>query len=291
MKCLKWAILCGVTEHNSPPGGHWGAPAPPPEDGEQDGEHGLGMTIPGIVNPEPPSPDPLFTAVTSAVPEPHSHARRAPAPFYWALGTAVVVVLAAAGFLVLRTLREPSRTGGSGVTILSTPGASPGAARASSPGASPSPSPSPRISPSGAPYSYVLPAGFLQIPIPNSTIAGQHGVFETAIATPQATGEDLIAVSVYKLGADSDAFSFDQLQAEIDPLTAKVATNPGTAQKVRAAGRRALRYVFDYGSTKVVSYFVFSGRIEIQVRCQWTLEQKPIAAGCTTVVNTLQITN
>jgi hypothetical protein len=285
MKCPKWAILCGVTEDNSPPGGHWGAPAPPPEDGDQDGEHGLGMTIPGIVNPEPPPPDPLFAAVTSAVAVPHSHARRTQAPFYWALGTAVVVVLAAAGFLGLRSLREPAPRSQEGITILSTPGAS----RATAPGASASPAP--RISPSGAPYSYVLPAGFLQIPIPSSPIAGQHGVFETAIATPKAAGEDLIAVSVYKLGADSDAFSFDQLQAEIDPLAAKVATNPGTAQKVRAAGRRALRYVFDYGSTKVVSYFVFSGRIEVQVRCQWTHEQKPIAAACTTVVNTLQISN
>jgi hypothetical protein len=116
-------------------------------------------------------------------------------------------------------------------------------------------------------------------------------VFESAIGTPQSTGGDLIAVSVYKLGADSDAFSYDQLQAEIDPLAAKVATNPGTAQKVRTAGRRSLRYLFDYGSTKVVSYFVFSGRIEIQVRCQWTHEQTTIASGCTTVVNSLQVTN
>jgi hypothetical protein len=200
---------------------------------------------------------------------------------YLALATAGTVVLAAAGFLGYRSLSGPDSdpgTGGpGGFTAQTAPG--------------PSPSARPRISPDGAPYAFTLPRDYVQAPIPNSTGVGQSGIYETAMTPPGATGGDVIAVSVYRLGADSDAFSYAQLEAEIDPLTAKVATTRSEPRQVRIAGRRALRYLFDYGHTKVLSYFVFSGRIEVQVRCQWTSHQRRIEEGCATVTQTLEITN
>jgi hypothetical protein len=245
------------------------------------GESALGITIPGVVNPEPPAPspepDPIVAAVTGAA-EPPKERIRHPAVFYGALGAAVLVVAAATVFLATRAAREPV--------------ASPGPAKGiSAQTTAPTASPRPRIAPAGAPYSFALPEGFTQSPIPNAARAGQSGIHETAITPPGATGGDIIALSVYRLGADSDQFSFAQLQAEIDPLAAKVAGDPGAAQQLRVAGRRALRYVFDYGSTKVMSYFVFSGRIEVQVRCQWTRQRATIEPGCASVIASLTINN
>jgi hypothetical protein len=240
------------------------------------------MTIPGVLKPDPPAaepaPDPIVAAVAAVAAPPGKEPARHSALFYGTLGAAVMALAGAAGFLGLRAARHPAPGPSASKPITAQT-------------AGPTASPQPRIAPAGAPYSFVLPVGFVQSPVPNAARAGQSGIHETAIVAPGASGGDIIALSVYKLGADSDAFSFAQLQAEIDPLAAKVAGNPGEAKQLRVAGRRALRYVFDYGGTKVISYFVFSGQIEVQVRCQWTSQRATIETGCTSVIGSLHVDN
>jgi hypothetical protein len=191
-----------------------------------------------------------------------------------------VITLVGSGVLAYNSINPPESRPGRDFSVQGAP--------ALSPTSTPSDSQQ-RIAPSGAPYSYALPQGFVVAPVPKSSATGQSGVFESAIIPRGAASGDIIAVSVYKLGADSDAFTYEQLEAEIERLATKVTTNPGEAERVRVAGKRGLKYLFDYGTTKVMNYFVFAGRTEVQVRCQWTNVEPVIALGCDDVIASLVI--
>ena len=111
-----------------------------------------------------------------------------------------------------------------------------------------------------------------------------------AALTPKgAAAGNIIAVSVYELGTNSDPYTYDQLQAEIDKLAQRVTPDPGEAERLQIAGKRSLKYVFDFGSATVINYFIFSGATELQVRCQWTTQKTTIERGCVELVNTLRI--
>ena len=145
-----------------------------------------------------------------------------------------------------------------------------------------------RISPTGAPYSYTLPHGFVDGAGAQVKRVRAGGTFETAVTPTGAAAATSSRCRCTDSGADSDPFSYDQLQAEIDRLARQRDHQAGHGGPGRVAGKRALRYLFDYGTTKVINYFVFIGTTEVQVRCQWTSAQPAIESGCDEVVSSLK---
>lgn len=200
------------------------------------------------------------------------------------IGVAVVIcVLLTAGFLVVRGLKSEDN-GRDDLT------ASTGDTTSASPSAPPS-GDTERIQPAGAPYSYAVPNGYIKVDVPGSDTVGTSAMYETAVAQKTNHERELLAVSVYDLGADTDAYTYAQLQEVIDKLAAQVVDDPGEPERVTVDGKRALRYFFDYDSVKSTNYFIFSGRNEVQVRCQWATPagEAEIKKGCDELISTMKI--
>lgn len=242
-----------------PSTGHWGAPGP------------------GYLPPEPPrrSTLPIILGIVAV--------------------TVVILLLSAGGYVLLRN-RDASADG------RLADGASPPPTATAGPASPPTASPTPgqtddatagaTVSPAGAPYSYRVPEGFLQTPPPTSSskTVGQAAKYTTTVATRRTEIDDLIAVDAFTLTRDSDAISDEDLATEFDKGVKQLGQDPSSRQSGRVNGYRALWYSFDFGAAKSLSYFVFRGTTEVQVRCQWAEQETDIKAGCQNLLDTLTLT-
>ena len=198
----------------------------------------------------------------------------------------------------------------SGTGTVAADAARPGGSTAPSGSASPTPDPSPgdsgddtgrssltcpgsKISPAGSPYCFVMPAGFQDV---SSSVTVDASIGQEKYRSAVALGDrDLIIVSVYELRADTDAIGDDTLEGELKTVLAQLAQQgftfrSTTADKTKVDGARSFGYHASQKSSGLESdvYFLFRGKNELQVNCQWKTKEAEITKGCKSVLASLQ---
>ena len=150
-----------------------------------------------------------------------------------------------------------------------------------------------KISPAGSPYCFSMPSGFQDVSSSVSVSAsiGQDK-YRSAVAVSQ---HDLIIISVYELRRDTDDISDDTLEGELKQVLNQLSQqgfsfDSTTADKTGVDGARSFGYHASQKSSGLQSdvYFLFRGRNELQVNCQWKDKEPDITRGCKSVLDTLQ---
>jgi hypothetical protein len=149
------------------------------------------------------------------------------------------------------------------------------------------------IAPSGAPYCFTIPTGFQDV---SSSVTVDASVgnekFRSAVALAD---RDLIIVTVYTLTTDTDDISSDTLEGELKTVLAQLATQGFAFESTQADrgevdGARSFSYHATQAKNKLESdvYFVFRGKNEVEVNCQWQEKGAEIQKGCKAVLDSLQ---
>lgn len=150
-----------------------------------------------------------------------------------------------------------------------------------------------KISPAGSPYCFTMPSGFQDV---SSSVTVDASIGQEKYRSAVALGDrDLIIVSVYELRADTDDISDDTLEGELKTVLAQLATQgftfrSTTADKTSVDGARSFGYHASQKSSGLESdvYFLFRGKNELQVNCQWKTKEAQITKGCKSVLSSLQ---
>ncbi len=150
------------------------------------------------------------------------------------------------------------------------------------------------ISPAGAPYCYLLPAGFLDVSS-SITVGASVGneKFRTGVAL---AARDLIIVTVYQLRLDADPIPDGTLVAQLQTVLAQLATQgftfdsttPSTSQ---VDGARAFTFHAREQREQLQAdvTFVFRAATEVEVNCQSQTRAADVRRGCGQVLSSLQI--
>ncbi len=150
-----------------------------------------------------------------------------------------------------------------------------------------------KISPAGSPYCFTLPAGFQDV---SSSVTVDASIGQEKYRSAVAVGgRDLIIISVYELRRSTDGIADDTLEGELTQVLQQLSQrgfrfDSTTADKTSVDGARSFGYHASQDSTGLESdvYFLFRGRNELQVNCQWKDEESDITRGCKSVLGTLQ---
>lgn len=150
-----------------------------------------------------------------------------------------------------------------------------------------------KISPSGSPYCFTVPAGFQDV---SSSVTVDASIGQEKYRSAVAVGDrDLIIVSVYELRVDTDDIADDTLEGELKTVLGQLARQGFTfestsAEKSTTDGARTFSYRASQKSSGLESdvYFLFSGKNELQVNCQWKSKEADITKGCAEVLKSLQ---
>jgi hypothetical protein len=153
-----------------------------------------------------------------------------------------------------------------------------------------------KISPAGSPYCFVMPSGFQDV---SASVSVSASIGQDKYRSAVAVGEqDLIIVSVYELRQDTDGIADDTLEGELKQVLGQLTQQGFTfestdAKKTTVDGARSFGYHASQQSTGLQSdvYFLFRGKNELQVNCQWKTKQADITRGCKSVLSTLQFKN
>lgn len=149
----------------------------------------------------------------------------------------------------------------------------------------------PAVAPEGAPYCYTAPAGLDAVDLGDPS-AGEAGEFRTSYGFGPP---DHIDVQAYDVGIDTDAFSDDDLIAElgsvIDTLEAGGFDFPDAPTTLDADGARGFAYAGSStaGTQLITAHFFFRGSNEVQINCASTNEVPTIDEACDSVLASLQI--
>jgi hypothetical protein len=116
--------------------------------------------------------------------------------------------------------------------------------------------------------------------------------YRSAVAV---SSRDLIIVSVYELRRDTDGISDDTLEGELTQVLSQLSQQGFSFESTSAArttvdGARNFGYHASQKSTGLESdvYFLFRGKNELQVNCQWKDKESDITRGCKSVLSSLQ---
>jgi hypothetical protein len=153
----------------------------------------------------------------------------------------------------------------------------------------------PKVSPAGSPYCFTVPAGFQDV---SSSVTVDASIGREKYRSAVAVGDrDLIIISVYELRRDTDGIADDTLEGELKQVLQRLSEQgfsfgSSTADKTRVDGARSFGYHASQRSTGLESdvYFLFRGRDELQLNCQWKDKEADITRGCKSVLGTLQFT-
>jgi hypothetical protein len=150
-----------------------------------------------------------------------------------------------------------------------------------------------KISPAGSPYCFAIPSGFQDVSS-SVTIDASIGKdkYRSAVAVG---GRDLIIVSVYPLRRDTDDIADATLEGELRQVLGQLSRQGFTfestsADKTTVDGARSFGYHATQKSSGLESdvHFLFRGRNELQVNCQWMDKEADISRGCKAVLDSLQ---
>jgi hypothetical protein len=154
------------------------------------------------------------------------------------------------------------------------------------------------VNPKGAPYTFTVPAGFTQLPLLTPEASSGASNSQTGIAPSdikdKTSVHDLIAVVSYPLKRNADGFSAAALQAEATTIVKTLGARVLKTERTRVAGRTAFSFVASPAGTnttwnKARLIFVFKGKKEVFVNCQWTTHASQIQRGCVKVLGSLKI--
>jgi hypothetical protein len=149
------------------------------------------------------------------------------------------------------------------------------------------------ISPSGAPYCFVVPAGYTDVSssVTIDTSIGNEK-FRSAVAIAD---RDLIIVTVYGLQANTDAIASDTLEGELKTVLGQLAGQGFTFESTQAErgeidGARSFGYRARQSKQNLESdvYFVFRGKNEVEINCQWKDKPAEVQKGCKAVLDSFQ---
>ena len=149
------------------------------------------------------------------------------------------------------------------------------------------------ISPTGAPYCFSTPAGFQDV---SSSVTVDASIGREKYRSAVAVADrDLIIVTVYELPVDTDGVTDAALEGELKKVIGQLSRQgfsfeSTSADRGTVDGARSFQYHASQARTDLESdvYFLFRGRNEIQVNCQWRNKQDQIVRGCESVLDTLQ---
>jgi hypothetical protein len=213
-------------------------------------------------------------------------------PWRWAVPTAALACALLAGCSTTVT----------GAAVPRGPGVVAGRAN---PTPAPTPTPPPKrtslscmggtvVQPSGAPYCYLLPAGFADATnrLTLNFQTAQPSQYDSAIAVAV---HDVILVVTYPLQRDSDGVPAEALAAQVRAVMAR-----GVASGFRVTGDpvpttvdndRAFRLSIrqQQGQYTAEVYFVFDGATEVEINCQRAAKQADIDRGCQGVLDSIQV--
>jgi hypothetical protein len=138
-----------------------------------------------------------------------------------------------------------------------------------------------------------MPGGFQDV---SASVKVSASIGQDKYRSAVAVGEqDLIIISVYELRQDTDDIADDTLAGELQQVLAQLsqqgfAFKSTAAAKTSVDGARSFGYHASQKSTGLESdvYFLFRGRNELQVNCQWKTKEADIARGCKAVLGSLQ---
>jgi hypothetical protein len=149
------------------------------------------------------------------------------------------------------------------------------------------------IGPSGAPYCFSIPTGFQDV---SSSVTVDASVGNEKYRSAVALADrDLIIITVYTLTTDTDDISADTLEGELKTVLAQLAKQGFSFESTQAErgsvdGARSFSYRAAQAKNKLESdvYFVFRGKNEVEVNCQWQTKAAEIQKGCKAVLDSLQ---
>jgi hypothetical protein len=150
------------------------------------------------------------------------------------------------------------------------------------------------VAPKGAPYCYLLPAGFTDATgqLTLNYQSANPSQFDSAVAVAV---HDVIIVAVYPLRENSDDISSTVLSQQVDAVLGQGESSgftvTGNPTPTTVDGARAFEIPIkqnngQYGST---IYFVFRGFTEVEINCQFAAQQSKIDTGCAGVRGSIQI--
>lgn len=153
------------------------------------------------------------------------------------------------------------------------------------------------IQPDGAPFSFQLPTGFTEQPeLAQRAIAGSD-TSVTKAAAVAIDGFNSITVVSYPLDKDAKDYTRQELVDQLSPLVANLQGSDKDISAIGDPGKpipagRALHFSIQDSSSNQASdfFFVFAGKHEVEVVCQFQDKSNGVSAGCTKVLDTLAIT-
>lgn len=149
------------------------------------------------------------------------------------------------------------------------------------------------ISPTGSPYCFTTPEGFQDV---SSSVTVDASIGREKYRSAVALADrDLIIVTVYELPVDTDPIAAETLEGELKTVLAQLAQRgftfeSTTAERSTVDGARSFKYHASQSKESLESdvYFLFRGKNEIQVNCQWKDKEADIGKGCQAVLESLQ---
>lgn len=150
------------------------------------------------------------------------------------------------------------------------------------------------VSPAGAPYCYLIPTGFTDVSksVTVDTSVGNEK-YRSAVAVAD---RDLVIVTVYELRLDTDPIPDASLESELKTVLAQLAARGFTfdstsADKTTVDGARSFGYHAREAKNSLQAnvYFLFRGKTEVEVNCQWQEKGPDVQRACQQVLGSLQI--
>jgi hypothetical protein len=148
------------------------------------------------------------------------------------------------------------------------------------------------IQPRGAPYCFTVPDGFADVS-KSVTVDASIGDerFRSAVAVRERD-RDLIIVTTYELRVDADPIGDDVLERELTGVLGQLTRQGFTfdstdAKRISVDGARAFGYHAREPRDRLQAdvYFVFRGRNELEINCQWRDAPADVQRGCTSVLS------
>jgi hypothetical protein len=150
------------------------------------------------------------------------------------------------------------------------------------------------ISPTGAPYCYLVPSGFTDVS-GSATVATSLGneKYRSAVAV---AARDLAIVTVYELNKNVDEVSDEQLESEMSGVLGQlgsqgITVDSTTPKRTTVDGARSFGYHAKITKDNLEEdlSFIFRGKIEVEVNCQWQLKKQDVTRACGDLLGSLQI--
>jgi len=149
------------------------------------------------------------------------------------------------------------------------------------------------ITPSGAPYCFTIPEGFTDV---SSSVTIDTSIGNEKYRSAVAVADrDLVIVTVYALNANTDPIASDTLEGELKTVLGQLASQGFTFESTQAErgavdGARSFGYRARQSKDNLESdvYFVFRGKNEVEINCQWKDKPAEVQKGCKAVLDSFQ---